>query len=168
MLLEIYRQLIVYDRVDKRSYIGVAELLLGLSLKLRLGQLHGYDRRYALAHIVAGDLVVALDDVIFLPVGVYNSRERGLEARLVHAALRGVYVVREGDKVFAVAVVILQSYLGYRVALFAGEIDNVLMYRRLVLVEPCDKLLYAAVVAHYLRLLLALALILHRDGEAAV
>ena len=86
----------------------------------------------------------------------------------MHAALGGVYVVCEGDEVFTVAVVILQSYLGYRVALFAGEIDNVLMYRCLVLVEPCDKFLYAAVVAHYLRLLLALALILHRDGEAAV
>ena len=168
VLLKIYRQLVVYDRVYKCSYIGVAELLLGLSFELRLGQLHGYDRRDALAHIVTGDLVVTLDDVVFLPVGVYNSRERGFEAGLMHAALGSVYVVCEGYKVFAVAVVILQGYLGYRVALFAGEIDNVLMYRCLVLVEPCDKFLYAAVVAHYLRLLFALALILHRDGEAAV
>ena len=168
MLLKIYRQLVVHDRVYKRSYIGVAELLLGLSLKLRLRQLHGYDRRDALAHIVAGDLIVALDDVVLLPVGVYDSRERGLEARLVHAAFGGVYVVCEGDEIFAISVVILQGYLGYRVALLAGEIDNVLMYRRLVLVEPCDEFLYAAVIAHYLRLLPALALILHRDGEAAV
>ena len=168
VLFKIYRQLVVHDRVDERSYICVSELLLGLSLELRLWQLHGYDRRYALAHIVTGDLVVSLDDVVLLPVGVYNSRERGLEACLVHAALGSVYVVCKGDKVFAVAVVILQGYLGYRVALFAGEIDNFLMYRRLVLVEPCDKFLYAAVVAHYLRLLLAIALILHRDGKAAV
>ena len=168
VLLEIGGELVVYDAVDQRADIGVAQLLLGLALKLGLGQLDGNDGGDALAHVLAGDLVVALDDVGLGAVGVDHAGERGLEAGLVHAALGGVDVVGEGDDVFIVAVVVLQRDLGDRVALRAGEIDHVLVQGGLVFVEEGDKFTDAALVVQHVLLLLALALVLDRDGQAAV
>jgi hypothetical protein len=49
-------------RADQRADMRVAELCLGLSLKLRVGELDGDDRRQALAAVLAGYLVLALDD----------------------------------------------------------------------------------------------------------
>ncbi len=168
MLLKIGGELVVYDAVDQRADIGVAQLLLGLALELGLGQLDGNDGGNALAHVLAGDLVVALDDVGLGAVGVDHAGERGLEAGLVHAALGGVDVVGEGDDIFVVAVVILQRDLGDGVSLGAGEIDHILVQRRLVLVEEGDELADAALIAQCVCLLLALALVLDGDGQAAV
>ena len=68
-------------------------------------------------HVLAGDLIVALYGIGLHAVGVYDTGERGLEAGLMHTALRSVDVVCKGDDDLGVAVVILQGDLGYRVAL---------------------------------------------------
>ena len=112
MLFEVFGQLLVDDGVDQGADIGVSELLLGLALELGLRQLDRDDGRDALAHVLARDLVVALDDVVLLAVGVDDPRQRRLEAGLVHAAFGGVDVVGKGDQVFVEAVVVLQGDLG--------------------------------------------------------
>ena len=159
MLLKIGGKLVADHLVNESSYIGVAELLLGLSLKLCLRQLYGDNGGDTLAHILAGDLVVALDDVGFLAVGVYDPCQRRLEARLVHTALRGVDIVCKGLDVFVIAVVILQGYLGNGVALCCIHIDNVVMDGVLILVEVAHILPDAALVEQNVALLSALALV---------
>ena len=148
--------------------IGVAELLLGLALELGLGELDGDDGGDALAHVLTGDLVVALDDVVLLAVGVDDAGERGLEAGLVHAALGGVDVVCEGDEGLLIAVVVLQGELRDGLALRAGEVDHVLVHGGLVLVEVAHILADAALVAEDIALLLPLALVADVDGETGV
>ena len=70
VFLQELRELLGDDVADKRADRGVAELCLGLSFKLRVGQLDGDNRGQAFAHILAGNLVVLLDDALFLAVGV--------------------------------------------------------------------------------------------------
>ena len=168
VLLKIHRELVVDDAVDKRSYICVAELLLRLSFKLRLRQLHGDNGGDTLSHVLAGDLVVPLYYVRLDAVGVDDTGERGFEARLVHAALGRVYVVCEGDECFTVPVVILQRDLRDRVALRAGEVYHILMDGVFVIVEVGDEFAYAALVAELFPLLLPLALVAQGDGQPAV
>ena len=122
----------------------------------------------SLAHVLAGDLVVALDDVVLLAVGVDDAGERGLEAGLVHAALGGVDIVCEGDEGLLIAVVVLQGELRDGLALRAGEVDHVLVHGGLVLVEVAHILADAALVAEDVPLLPALALVADVDGEAGV
>ena len=168
MLLKVDRELIVHKAVHEGADVGVAELLLGLPFKLCLGELDGDNRGDSLAHILAGDLIVALDDVGLLSVSVDDSRQRGFEACLVHTALGGMNVVCEGDHVLVIAVVILQGHLRDSVTLCAGEINHILVNRRLVLVEVAHKLPDTALIAHADAVFLSGALILERNGKAAV
>ena len=73
----------------------------------------------------------------------------------MHAALGGVDVVGEGHQGLVIAVVILQGHLGGAVALGPRQIDDLLVQRGLVAVEPGDKLPDAALIAHGVALLLA-------------
>ena len=53
VLLQKLLQLIGHDTVHERAHFGVAELCLGLTLKLRLGELYGYDCGHTLAAVLA-------------------------------------------------------------------------------------------------------------------
>src|SRR5262249_33729269 len=53
MLLEVAREPLVDERLDRRLDFGVAELRLRLSLELRLAHLDGENRRQAFANVVA-------------------------------------------------------------------------------------------------------------------
>jgi hypothetical protein len=59
----------------------------------------------------------SLRRVDLFAVGVEHAGQRRLEAGLVHAALRGVDVVGEGDDDLVVAVVPLHGNLGHAVVL---------------------------------------------------
>ena len=56
--LEVIAQLFVDQRLDDTLDFAVAELGLGLSLELRLGNFDADDRGQALAHIVALQILV--------------------------------------------------------------------------------------------------------------
>ena len=101
VLVEELHELIRDDGVHEGAHGGVAELGLGLTLKLRVGELDGDDGGKTLAAVLAGDLVALLDQADLETVGVEHARERGLEAGLVHTALGGVDVVGKGENVFA-------------------------------------------------------------------
>src|SRR5262249_23014636 len=55
VLFQICAQLVVENRFDDPLYLGVAELRLGLPLKLRMRDLDADDRRQPFADVVAGD-----------------------------------------------------------------------------------------------------------------
>src|SRR6188472_3362178 len=57
VLFEELPELLVDDRRDEALHARVAELGLRLALELRVGQLGGDDRRQALAHVLAGEVV---------------------------------------------------------------------------------------------------------------
>ena len=155
MLLQIHGQLVGYHAVHQGADGGVAQLGLGLSLELGLRQLHGDHGGDALPDVLAGDLVALLDHAVFHAIGVQHPGQGRFEARLVHAALGGVDVVGEGHQGLVIAVVILQGNLGGAVALGPRQIDDLLMQRRLVAVEPGNKFPDASLVAHGVTLLLA-------------
>ena len=157
MFFKVFRELLVHDGVDQGTDIGIAELLLGLAFKLCFGKLDGDDRRDAFPDILAGDLVIPLDDVVFLSVGIDDAGQGRLKTGLVHAAFRRMNVVCKGDQIFTETVVILHRDLGDGVALTAGEIDDILMDRGLVLVEPGDKFTDTSLIAHAVALLLSFA-----------
>ena len=148
VFLKEFRQLLRDDVADKRAHGGVAELGLCLALELRLGQLDGNDGGQTFAHIVAGDLVVALDIALFDAVGVEHVCQRPLKALLVHAAFWGMDIVCKRDDVGVERVVILQRDLRRVVSLGAGHIDDLLVDRRFVAVVPADEFADTALVAH--------------------
>ena len=115
VLVEVRRQPLVDERLDRRLDLGVAELRLGLSLELRLADLDRKHGREPFAHVVAGEREVGLlEKVALRRVGVDHARERRLEAREVRAAFVRVDVVDEREDVLVVAVVVLHRQLDAR------------------------------------------------------
>src|SRR6476469_9468389 len=100
MLLEIRAKPVVDDGLDRTFHLGVSEFGLGLTLELRLANLHRQHAREALANVVTRQLEVRLlEEISLLGVRVDRSRERGLEARQMRPALVRVDVVDEGEDV---------------------------------------------------------------------
>ena len=148
VFLQKLRQTVEHHGIDERAHLGVSELGLRLALELGVRELDGDDRRKALAAVLAGDAVALLEDAGLLAVGIERAGKCGLEAGLVHAALRRVDVVGEGDDDFVIAVVILQRNLAHGVAALTGHIDGFRVQRGLVFVDKVDKFADAALVAH--------------------
>ncbi len=151
MLLEIGGQLIRHHLIYQSADIGIAELGLGLALELGIGELDGDDGGDALPAVLAGNLVIALDDAILNAVIIQHTGKGRLEARFVHTAFGGINLVGEAEDEFVVAVVILNRHLGRGIVLPAAHIDDILMEGRLIPVAPGGKLPDTALVAHRIR-----------------
>ncbi len=111
-------------------------LRLGLTLELRVAELHRDDRREALADVLAEEVVVLLLEQA-LPAGVLvdDVGEGLLEALLVHAALDGGDAVGEPVEALVVARVPLQRDLDLLVGLGLLEVGDLLEERLLRRVE---------------------------------
>ena len=178
MLLEVIGEAVGHDLERQRAHIGAAELGLGLTLKLRVGQLDRDDSRKALAHIVAGQVgVLFLEQILLARVVVDHAGKRGAEALEVHAALRGVDVVGKRHDVLAIAAIPLQghldlAHLGHgRVRIrLALNVDGLLkgLGDIFALVEELDEVDDAALVAELLHVGSRLALVGQHDLEVLI
>src|SRR5262249_56746539 len=81
-----------------------------------------------------------LEVPVRLRVGADRPGERRAESREVRAALARVDVVREGEYVLLVPLVVLEGDLDLDVAPAALEVQHLGMHRRLVLVDVLDEL----------------------------
>ena len=169
MLLKIGGELVVDHLIHQSTDIGIAQLGLGLALELGVRQLDGDDGGNPLPAVLAGDLVVALDDADLHTVGVQHPGQRGLEARLVHTALGGPHVVGKGHHELIVAVVVLHGDLRGGVPLGAAHIDHVVVKGGLVAVAPDGKLPDAALIAHgFADLFLIIPVVGDGDGQTGI
>ena len=135
VLLEELGELRVDDRRDEALHARVAELGLRLALELRVGELGRDDRRQALAHVLAGEVVVLLLELALLArVAVERARQRRAEAREVRAALVRVDVVGEREDRLLVGGVPLHRDLDGALVALALEEDDLLLDRR-----PCSR-----------------------------
>ena len=148
VLLQEGLQLIGDQVVDESSDLAVAELGLGLALKLGVRQLHGDNAGETLPAVLAGDLLLVLEHLDFAAVGVEHRGEGPLEALLMHAALGGVDVVGEGEDGLVVAVMVLKGDFRHAVVLGSGHVDDLGVDGILAAVEVGDELPDAAGVAH--------------------
>ena len=112
VLLEELAEAAVHDLLHEALDRRVAELGLGLALELRVGELDRDHRGEALAHVLAGEVVVLLlEQALAAGDGVQGPGQRRAEARQVRAALVGVDVVGEGEDRLLVGGVPLQRDL---------------------------------------------------------
>ena len=153
VLLQEDLQLFGDDVIHQGPDLTVAQLRLGLALKLGLCQLDGNDAGEALPAVLAGDLLVILQQLDLPAVGVQHIGESPLEALLVHAALRRVDVVGEGEDRLVIAVVILHGHFRHGVLSGSGHVNHVVVKHILALVQPGNKLPDAALEAHVVLLL---------------
>ena len=107
VLLQENVQLFRHDVVHQGADFAVAQLGLGLALELGVGELHGNDAGEALPAVLAGDLLVVLQQFDLFAVAVQHGGQGPLEALLVHAALRSVDVVGKGQNRLVIPVVVL-------------------------------------------------------------
>ena len=145
----------LHEALDRR----VAELGLGLALELGVLDLHRDDRREALAHVLALEVVVLLlQQALLARVGVERARERGAEARQVRAALVRVDVVGEREQRLLVGGVPLHRDLDLADVARVLEVDDLLVDRvaRALRVEVVHEVDDAAVVLEALEALAAL------------
>ena len=111
MLLHVLHEPCIHCAVHHVSDIGVAQLCLGLALKLRLGKLDADYCGKPLPRILAGEVcVVILQYLVLSCIVVDHPCQRSTEAHQMAAALDGVNVVGIGEHVLVVAVVILHGY----------------------------------------------------------
>ena len=82
VLFEELGELGVDRGLDQRADLGVAQLGLGLALELRVLELDRDDRREALAHVFAGEVLLFLfEQALLAGVVVDGAREGAAEAR---------------------------------------------------------------------------------------
>ena len=107
---------------DQSLHLGVAQLGLGLPLKLRLGQLDAQDGREPLPHVVTGERRVPVLEQPAAPGVVIDGPRQGrAESRQVRAALGRRDGVHVRKHVFQVRLVVLEGALHFHtVALFHG------------------------------------------------
>ena len=168
MFLEIHVEGIVDNAVDYAHHFAVAELGLGLTFELGLGQLHADDGRKTFAHVVAGKAValeLLLKVGLALHVVVDGAGERGLEAGKMRAAFMRADVVRKRQRLFIEAGVVLQGEVHRHVVLNAFAADDG-MQAGLVAVQILDELLEAAF--GMIGVTFVGALVVADDGEALV
>src|SRR2546430_7631389 len=136
MLLEVRRELLVDDALDRAFDFGVPELGLGLSLELRLANFHRENGGQSFAHVVTRQSEIRLlERAALRRVVVDRTRQRGLEAREVRPALMGVDVVHERINVLVVAVVVLEGELDVDAVALSVDIYDFLMEYLLLVVE---------------------------------
>ena len=160
VLLQIIGQPVGHNLKRKCAHVGAAELCLGLTLKLRVGQLDRDNGRKTLAHVVAAQVgVLLLEQVLLTGVIVDHAGECGAETLEMHAALGGVDVVGKRHDVLAIAGIPLQghldlAHLGHgRIRIrFALDVDGLLkgLGDLLAVVEELDEVDNAALVAELL------------------
>src|SRR6478735_5796894 len=118
-------ELLGHGALDEALDLGVAELGLGLTLELRLGELDRDDGGETLAHVVAGEvLVLVLEQVLAAREVVDELGHRRAEALLVRAALVGVDRVGVGVHRLAVRVRPLHRELEAEGALGVLHLDG--------------------------------------------
>ena len=115
----------VDDRLDEALHARVAELGLRLALELRVGELGRDDGGQALAHVLAGEVVVLLlEQALLARVLVERARQRRAEAGQVRAALVRVDVVGEREDRLLVGGVPLHRDLDGALVALALEEDD--------------------------------------------
>ena len=166
VLLEELGQLLVDRRLDQAADLGVAQLGLGLALELRVLELDRDERREALAHVLAGEvLLLLLEEVLLAGVVVDRARERAAEAGEVRAALGGVDVVGEREDGLVVRRVPLHRDLDRAVVGLVLEVDDAAVDRVLLAVDVGDEVADAALVLEDDALAVG-ALVVELDAQA--
>ena len=85
VLLQVFRKALRHGVLHERADLGVTELRFRLPLKLRVMQLHGDDRRQALARIVAREVgILLLQNALAARIVVDGARHEGICAKAVH------------------------------------------------------------------------------------
>jgi len=171
VVLQPAAQLGVDQRLDQALHLRVAELRLRLPLELRLGHLHGQDRREALPEVVAREVELeAVEHVLLLRVGLQGAGEGPTKAGNVGAPLVRVDVVDEREDVLVVAVVVPHGQLDGHLALLLGNVDRVVDDRVARLVEVLHKALNSLFRVVFLagQVLIRLAVILDDNAHPCV
>ena len=143
--VEVLAQGLSGGRLDQPLDLGVAQLGLGLALKLRLSQLDADHRREALAGVLAADVGVPVLEQLLAPREVVEpAGQRRAEARQVRAALGRVD--RVGERVDAVGEigVVLQRHLDGHPVDLPVEIERQRLQHIVVAVEEAHVGLDAA------------------------
>ena len=168
VLLEELGQALVHGGLHEARDRRVAELRLGLTLELRLAELHGDDGREALADVLALEVLVLLLELTGLArVVVDRARERRAEAGEVRAALVRVDVVGEREERLLVGVVPLERHLDLADVAGLLDVDDLGMQRLAgsLRVQVLDEVDDAPLVLEG-RLEALAALVAERDLEA--
>ncbi len=169
VLLEPEQELVVGDLLDQRAHLGVAELGLGLTLELRVLELHRDDGGESFADVLTLELrVLVLHQLAALGVLVHHVGEGLLEALLVHAALGGGDGVGEAVQPLVEGLVPLHRDFDDAAVLLGLEGDHRLVERLLRRVEVLDEVDEAAVVLERLFERFLRSLVTEPDFEALV
>ena len=152
-IVQIDGELLVAHALEHGAHLGVAQLALGLALKLGILHARVDDGGHALAEVVAGEVVVLLlQDARAACIVVEGPGHGGLEARLMAAALGGGHVVDKGADVLRIGIRILNRHAhqrGIRHLLeHDGLGDDVLV--RIQIGQEVSKSALVAVLAHAL------------------
>nr|P21562.1 RecName: Full=Uncharacterized 80.2 kDa protein in the 5'region of gyrA and gyrB; AltName: Full=ORF 4 [Haloferax lucentense DSM 14919]pir/D39135/ hypothetical protein 4 (gyrB region) - Haloferax sp [Haloferax sp.]AAB09604.1 ORF4 [Haloferax lucentense DSM 14919] len=154
VLLEERPELLVGDALDDAADLGIPELGLRLALELRVGVLDGDDGGESLANVLAAEVVAVevVQHVVAVRVVVDDAGERRLEPGQMRAALAGVDVVGEGVNRPLELVGRLHGDFDLDALRLVVVVDDVVVERRLGLVEVLDELADAALEEERARL----------------
>jgi hypothetical protein len=144
ILFEEGSQLDVDYLLDPTPDLGRNQLVLGLTRELRIADLDRDDRRQALPHIIAGEILLqVLEQTRRVCIAVDRSGECGPESGEMGTSIAVVDRICETEYLFLVTVVPLQRYFDRFVSRFLAahffEMDGLLVQGSAIPIEVIDK-----------------------------
>ena len=169
VLLEVAHQLVKDHLFHKGLDCRITQATLGLTLELALRQLDGNDRRQTLPDIVAQQFLSVLEQSELLAVFVDDLGQSVLETGLVGTAVCGMDIIGKRQDQIVIAVVVLQSDFGERIAVHAGNIDHILgqCLQPTLVLQILHELADTALIVENLSAWLGLAALVGKDNADA-
>jgi len=141
------RKFVVHNLPHHALDVAVAQLALGLSLKLRVGQFDRNDGAQTLADIVArGFFGQALEKVVGIGIGVETACHGRTKTAQVCPAFLGIDVVGKRKQNLVVPVVPLQGHFDHHITARVFEIHNRVMHWGFALVQVLNKTFESSVI----------------------
>ncbi len=145
ILFEVLAELLVDDALDDAFDLARHQFVFGLGGKRWIRVLHRYDGGEPLTHVLAPERVLEIfEELLARPVLVDNTCQRRPEACQVRTPVTVEHVVGVGKNRLVIGVAPLHGDLHVDAVFDGAEIDDLIVKRRLLLVERLDELANAA------------------------
>ena len=167
VLLQKIGKLLGNDALHRSLGLRGTQLLLRLSLELRILNLHRDNAGEALTNVLAGEIGLRILQELMLPgIVVEGFCQCIFKTGKVGTALRGIDVVDEGIDVLRIGIVVLHGNLNEDLLPLTLAVDHLGIQRLLALVQVGNKFLDTALVVEGLLLGLFLPGILQYDFQS--
>ena len=129
-----------YDNICNTFNFAIAKFSFCLAFKLRFQYFYRNNSCQTFTYVFTRKVgLIFLDQARFTAIIIEGTSQSSTEARKMCTTVNSVDVIYEGQQVFAVTIVILQSYIYYYIIFCIFDVDNSWINNFFIFVQECDE-----------------------------